>query len=553
MKKALKISLVITTVFGIFIWHHQATLFQRHVWDSLKVLKNVGGPAIQLGEITFSKYFFRVEFKKPQIDVSLQSIKDINLPISLSDNPLIKAVINKLKSCSTNFGFTHRLADKLTLTYNPFWHEVTITSSGNAELNIYKGNEKINLIISDRPDVNQQKIKISLPFSSWLYQAKKFFSNTAFNKMMKINFTCRNARTIDANTEEPFYTDDFSAFNIVLGEGNSHTQEVYYASDAQLQIENSNFSPNLIKIWQGFEPVIIGGNTTKTHDHKIKVCQAEFWSFIETFLPQLNSGEWDWKVLARAFPTLYLESKMHIHNQALDLKEKYRIDYQPAKSFFKIDINHDFEAGPRWQTYLEKSLHYYAAITDKVNVGSSRSPEEGISAWGRVLFSKLAGKGEIKTAFMLEIKDFNTEKAQAQSSLKIGVEGCSLDIKADYLTPPLVKVTLDFEDYERLLNKCYSYIFSILEEQKNKTGEILLSSIKNYITEEIGKISVAKDETNPLLRTIPIQFNTETQALEVAHQPIQHEIIEIAKMLAGLVKQTDAGESFKELTTRNDG
>ncbi len=182
-----------------------------------------------------------------------------------------------------------------------------------------------------------------------------------------------------------------------------------------------------------------------------------------------------------------------------------------------------------------------------MGIGSTHPPKEAISAWGRIFLSKLVGKGEVKTAFMLEVKDFNTEKVQAQSSLKLGVDNCSFDIKADYLTPPLVKVTLDFEDYEKLLNKFYSYIFSVLEELGNKTGEVLLSGVKNYIAEEIGKISVVKDEGNPLLRTIPIQFNMETQALEVANKPIHHEIIEIIKMIAGCVNPGGVGESLKKL------
>ncbi len=75
MKKELKTLFSIIIVFGIFIWHHQATLFQRHVRETLQLLKEVAGPTVQLGDMTFSKYLFKVEFKKPQIDVAACTYK----------------------------------------------------------------------------------------------------------------------------------------------------------------------------------------------------------------------------------------------------------------------------------------------------------------------------------------------------------------------------------------------------------------------------------------------------------------------------------------------
>ena len=115
MRKGLRTFLVIIAIFGIVMWHHQATLFQRHVRETLQTLKEVVGHTIQLGDMTFSKYLFKVEFKKPQIDLNLKSIDEIKIPPHLSNNPLLKFVIQKMKSYPIETGFTYCLADKLEI------------------------------------------------------------------------------------------------------------------------------------------------------------------------------------------------------------------------------------------------------------------------------------------------------------------------------------------------------------------------------------------------------------------------------------------------------
>lgn len=548
MKKGLKTFFVIIAIFGVVMWHHQATLFQRHVRETLQVLKEVAGHTIQLGDMTFSKYLFKVEFKKPQIDLNLKSIDEIKIPSHFNNNPLLKFVIQKVKSYPIETGFTYRLADKLVISYNVFWHELTVTSSGDGEFNLYHGEEKTTLTIPDHSDVNQGKVKISLPAPYWLQQFKKIFSKAKSDRLLGISSTCRNVKIIDSNTQESFFNQDFSAASFKIGSESRETEK-FYTLDMQVQTDNASFSPHLIKIWQAFEPHVVGGMLNKTQDYKIRVEQTEFWSFVNALLVQFNLGQWNGKALTTLIPTLYLEGKTSHHNQALTSKDDYAVDYQPSKNFFKAHLNYNFEAGPAWTSYVEKILHYYVAMTNQMGGDSMTAAKEGaITPWLQTLLAKFAGKGEIKTSFSLEVKDWQTDKPQGQGFFKIGQNNCSLNMDINYLTPPVIKVTFDFEDYEKLLTKLSSYGSSVLEEMGNKTGEIVLTGIKNYLLEEIKKLSIIKNENNPLLRSVPIQFNTESQELEIANKPIQHEIMGIMKMLIGLANPTGLLESVKRLT-----
>ena len=157
--------------FGVIlavIWHHQATIFQRQVRENLSYWRSYAGPTLQLGDVIISKYLFKVEFKKPQLDISNQTLEKIKENLQKDDGSISKFIHKQLSAISPTLRLTYRLADRLVVSYNPFWNELTITSVGDAELNLLTGTENIVFIAPDQNDLNQGKIKITLPAPGWL-------------------------------------------------------------------------------------------------------------------------------------------------------------------------------------------------------------------------------------------------------------------------------------------------------------------------------------------------------------------------------------------------
>ena len=173
MGHKLKTLIVSLVVILAVLWHHQATLFQRQIRENLNLLKNCLGPTVQLGDVIISKYLFKVEFKKPQIDISIQSLEKIKSHLLKENFFGSKFIKDQLDRISPNFRLIYRLADRLTISYNPVWHELAISSTGDGELNLQTETTKIDLIAPDSNDYNQSKIKIFLPSPKWLKKNQK--------------------------------------------------------------------------------------------------------------------------------------------------------------------------------------------------------------------------------------------------------------------------------------------------------------------------------------------------------------------------------------------
>ena len=529
MGHKLKTLVTALCIIAAVMWHHQATLFQRHVRENISLLHAYAGPTLQLGDIIISKYLFKVEFKKPQLDINNQSLEKMKEDLPKDAGFISKFIQKQLSALPPTFRLNYRVADRLVLSYNPFWHELTISSVGDGELSLQTTAEKIDLLAPDHNDLNQGKIKISLPAPGWVQKIKKFFFKDTVN-VINVNSNCRNVKIVTAANQEVLYTQDYSLLKLNINE-ESFEGKQHYTFTLDLQSDNAYFSPTLAKMWPFLESYVLGGKSKKQSTYKVRIDSEEGKTFVNLLLShlQLNQNV-DWQSAARTIPTIKVEAKNSCKNDAISFSNDTQFDYQPQKNYLKTSCESTFQAHSAWPAYLEKLCAFYQSVAAYVQDHSKAVSNPAANPLWYSLLANLKEKGEIKSGFMLELKDMHSDKFQVQGSLKIGLEKSGFAIRGDYKAPAL-KVDVDFEDHETFLNKLYSYILNNLEGQTRKAAEILLPTVKNNLIENIQKLSVTKNEEEPHVRTVPIQFNSETQALEIAGKTTHHEFLDTIKMV----------------------
>ena len=537
------------TTFGVIIavmWHHQATLFQRQVRENLSLLRAYVGPTLQLGDIIISKYLFKVEFKKPQLDINNQSLEKIKESLQKNTNLISKFLQKQLATLSPTFRLDYRLADRLVVTYNPFWHELTLNSIGDSELSLQTASEKIDLLAPDHNDLNQGKIKISLPAPAWLQKIKAFFFKDTVS-LLNINSSCRNLKIVTASNQEAVYTQDYNLTKVSINEEWFEGKH-YYIFSLNLRVDNAHFSPTLTKMWPFLESYVLGNKTKQQETYKVKIESDEGKAFINKLISQLEHGqEIDWKSVLQNTPTIKVEVKNNHKNDALAYAFDYLVDYQPHKNYVKASCDSTFQAYSVWPIYLEKLCAFYQGIATYFQDPTQSPLKLTTKPLWYSLLANLSNKGEINSSCMLELNTANPDQIQAQGAFKIGLEKTGIAVKGDYKIPHLLSLEVDFEDPETFLNKAYSYVLNSLEGASRKVAEIILPNLKNTLIENIQKLNVAKNESTLQVYTIPIQYNNATQSLEVAGKPMHHEFLDIAKMIIGLLGQHDFLQTLKKL------
>ena len=544
MGQKLKTLLIGLGVILAVIWHHQATLFQRQVRENLNMLQLSAGPSVQLGDIIISKYLFKVEFKKSQIDINNQSIEKIKQTLNKQSGFAFQLIHKQLDTLSPTFRLSYRLADRLVISYNPFWNELTLTSLGDSELSVQTLEEKIDLLAPDHNDLNQGKIKIALPDSWWMEKIKRFFSKNTVT-VLTINSSCRNIKIVTAADQEAIYTQDYSLIKLNIDKEWLEGKQ-YYTFNLGLDADNIYFSPTLTKIWPFLESYVLSNKTKQQESFKLRIAYEEGKTFVETLMSQLEQGQKaDWKPVFEVIPTLKGEVKSTNKNDAFSFMADYQVDYQPDKNYLKAAGDFGFEAYASWPAYFKKLWLFYQRIVAYPHTKTVSKPIN-TPVWYSVI-ENLKDKGEIKTGFLIELTDMNSDQLQAQGALKMGLEKSGMVIRGECKAPSLLTVEIDFEDVEAFLNKIYSHLLNSLQGPSHKVAELILPGIKSNLIETIQKLSLVKNEAQPLLRTIAINFNTKAQSLEIAGQPVHHEFLDIVKMIIGLREQHDFLQGLKKL------
>ncbi|RZI45336.1 hypothetical protein [Candidatus Finniella inopinata] len=537
--------------FGVIlavIWHHQATIFQRQVRENLSYWRSYAGPTLQLGDVIISKYLFKVEFKKPQLDISNQTLEKIKENLQKNDGSISKFIHNQLDTLSPIFRLTYRLADRLVASYNPFWHELTLTSVGDAELNLQTATENTVFIAPDQNGLNQGKIKITLPAPGWLQKIRRgIFKDPV---VMSFNSSCRNLKIVTANDHEAIYTQDYNLTKFSLNEDWVENKK-YYTASVDLQVDNAYLSPTLAKIWTLLECYVVANKTNKHDIYKIHFEADEGIAFVNTLIGQFKPNQdTDWSAVVKTIPTFKVEGKSNHQNHALAFSTDCQLDYQPSKNYLKATYDSTFQAHTIWPDYLQKLCDFYDEVICAFGQINTAFKPDSRPFWYSLL-ANLKDKGEINTGFVLELQDIHSNTCQGQGSLKIGLKNSGIMIKGNYTPPSLLNVEVDFEDPELFLNKGYSHLLNSLEGASHKVAEIILLGVKNNLIENIHKLGVVKNEDKPHVRTVPIQFNGDTQSLEIANQPVHHEFLDVIKMAISLLGHHDIFQDLKKLLPIN--